>query len=309
MATRMQQRRGTSSQWTAANPVLGDGEIGIEKDTGVVKVGNGVSTWNQLSPILGSSYLPLLGKAYDSERLDGLDSSAFLLANDATVARKSYVDTGDTAVLNSFAGTSTTRKLSYHWGDVTAFPTVGVLTGDTCRRTNLGNSLWTYDGTNWWPNAPLLGKLWRMGGAPTSATINQAQQIALNTARVNGGFVADTTTFFDLTLPLDGFYRFLGGLYMTNAATGQVGVWLNRIRATVADVMCSNGGIGYKPSSNIDNFWTWTTPGAPLKAGDRVRMYINNYSNSSLSYFGSGEAQGTWFEAQWIGPLNGAAAI
>lgn len=85
MATRMQQRRGTSAEWAAANPVLADGEVGYEKDTGVVKIGNGTSTWNQLSPILGSSYLPILGKAYDSERLDGLDSTAFVQKSADTV--------------------------------------------------------------------------------------------------------------------------------------------------------------------------------------------------------------------------------
>ena len=48
MATRMQQRRGTSSQWTAANPVLAAGEIGFETDTSKFKMGNGTSTWSEL---------------------------------------------------------------------------------------------------------------------------------------------------------------------------------------------------------------------------------------------------------------------
>ena len=48
MATRMQQRRGTAAQWTAANPVLASGEIGFETDTGKFKMGNGSSTWSQL---------------------------------------------------------------------------------------------------------------------------------------------------------------------------------------------------------------------------------------------------------------------
>ena len=48
MATRMQQRRGTAAQWTAANPVLAAGEIGFETDTSKFKVGNGSSTWGNL---------------------------------------------------------------------------------------------------------------------------------------------------------------------------------------------------------------------------------------------------------------------
>jgi hypothetical protein len=49
MATRMQQRRGTAAQWTAANPVLAAGEIGFETDTSKFKMGNGSSSWSALT--------------------------------------------------------------------------------------------------------------------------------------------------------------------------------------------------------------------------------------------------------------------
>ncbi len=49
MATRMQQRRGTASQWTTADPILAAGEIGFETDSGKFKIGNGSSTWSSLS--------------------------------------------------------------------------------------------------------------------------------------------------------------------------------------------------------------------------------------------------------------------
>lgn len=45
MASKIQLRRGTASQWSTVNPVLSDGEPGVEKDTGRVKFGDGVSTW------------------------------------------------------------------------------------------------------------------------------------------------------------------------------------------------------------------------------------------------------------------------
>lgn len=48
MATRMQQRRGTAAQWTAANPVLAPGEIGFETDTNKFKVGDGDNQWGDL---------------------------------------------------------------------------------------------------------------------------------------------------------------------------------------------------------------------------------------------------------------------
>jgi hypothetical protein len=49
MATRMQQRRGTAAQWTAANPTLAAGEIGFETDTNQFKMGDGANAWSELS--------------------------------------------------------------------------------------------------------------------------------------------------------------------------------------------------------------------------------------------------------------------
>lgn len=42
-------RRGTASQWTTANPVLGAGEPGFETNTGQFKIGDGTTAWNSLS--------------------------------------------------------------------------------------------------------------------------------------------------------------------------------------------------------------------------------------------------------------------
>jgi major tropism determinant Mtd-like protein len=48
----MKQRRGTTAEWTSSNPILADGEIGIDKDTGEIKVGDGVTFWSVLPVIL-----------------------------------------------------------------------------------------------------------------------------------------------------------------------------------------------------------------------------------------------------------------
>ena len=49
MATRMQQRRGTATMWTNANPILGVAEIGYETDTNKFKIGDGTNRWADLS--------------------------------------------------------------------------------------------------------------------------------------------------------------------------------------------------------------------------------------------------------------------
>ena len=46
-------RRDTSSNWTAANTILADGEFAKETNTGKIKLGNGVTAWNSLAYFTG----------------------------------------------------------------------------------------------------------------------------------------------------------------------------------------------------------------------------------------------------------------
>lgn len=48
MAVQIQVRRGTAAEWVAENPLLSQGEIGVELDTLQLKIGNGVLQWNSL---------------------------------------------------------------------------------------------------------------------------------------------------------------------------------------------------------------------------------------------------------------------
>lgn len=72
MATRIQLRRGTSSSWDIANPILSGGELGFETDTNRFKIGNGTSQWSVLN--------------YFSDILTTLSASAYALeeANEYT---------------------------------------------------------------------------------------------------------------------------------------------------------------------------------------------------------------------------------
>ena len=43
------QRRGSASEWTSVNPILGPGEIGVEEGPPIkIKIGNGVDAWTAL---------------------------------------------------------------------------------------------------------------------------------------------------------------------------------------------------------------------------------------------------------------------
>jgi hypothetical protein len=48
MANRIQLRRGGAQEWANANPILAQGEFGVELDTGRIKIGDGVTAWNTL---------------------------------------------------------------------------------------------------------------------------------------------------------------------------------------------------------------------------------------------------------------------
>jgi len=49
MAVTIKLRRGTATNWSTNNPTLAAGEVGIETDTGKLKIGNGSTAWNSLA--------------------------------------------------------------------------------------------------------------------------------------------------------------------------------------------------------------------------------------------------------------------
>jgi archaellum component FlaC len=106
MATRMQQRRGTAAQWTAANPVLGAGEIGFETDTNKFKIGNGSTAWTSLSYFVDGN--AVIDGA--PELLNTLNELAAALGDDpsffTTVANNLSSHESDTTNVHGIADTS-----------------------------------------------------------------------------------------------------------------------------------------------------------------------------------------------------------
>jgi len=52
MADIIQLRRDTATNWTSANPVLAQGELGVETDTDKIKVGDGSTAWTSLGYLI-----------------------------------------------------------------------------------------------------------------------------------------------------------------------------------------------------------------------------------------------------------------
>lgn len=53
MLIQMQMRRGTSTEWSSANPVLASGELGLDTSLNKFKIGDGTTAWNSLSYATG----------------------------------------------------------------------------------------------------------------------------------------------------------------------------------------------------------------------------------------------------------------
>ena len=86
--TRFKLRSDTAANWTAANPVLLAGEIGVETDTRRYKIGDGTTAWAGLSYYIDG--VAIRGQC--SKMTDG--------AIDIT-AQGSYISTGLTATLDT----------------------------------------------------------------------------------------------------------------------------------------------------------------------------------------------------------------
>jgi hypothetical protein len=104
MATRMQQRRGTASQWTSANPVLNAGEMGWESDTNKFKIGDGTNHWADLDYFtdINSTTNPSFGTSIIFEGATANDFETTVAVTDPTADRTiTFPDATGTVALTS----------------------------------------------------------------------------------------------------------------------------------------------------------------------------------------------------------------
>lgn len=58
ISTTFQLKRGLAAAWERANPILAPGEPGWTLDTHILKIGDGITPWNDLSSISGANINP-----------------------------------------------------------------------------------------------------------------------------------------------------------------------------------------------------------------------------------------------------------
>jgi hypothetical protein len=97
MATRIQVRRGTTSEWNTANPILTEGEFGYNTTLDKFKIGDGTSTWSVLEYVPTSADLSSsLGDYIALTEKGGADGVAELDASKNVITALSVVFEGAT---------------------------------------------------------------------------------------------------------------------------------------------------------------------------------------------------------------------
>jgi len=105
MATRIQVRRGTGAAWTTSNTVLDVGEFGYNTTTNQLKIGNGSTSWNDLTYFVTDSglenslddYIELSDKGA-ANGVAELDGSSNVLTTTAVVFEGSIADAHETTL-------------------------------------------------------------------------------------------------------------------------------------------------------------------------------------------------------------------
>jgi hypothetical protein len=90
---RIQIKRGLAASWTSANPILATGEIGLETDTGRIKIGTGLAAWTALGYYLSAADKGVNGgiASLDSEGLVPLSQLPITTADWETLDGKPAV--------------------------------------------------------------------------------------------------------------------------------------------------------------------------------------------------------------------------
>lgn len=187
MSTTLQFRRDTASNWTSANPVLAQGEVGLETDTSSYKIGDGSTAWtslnyNQLAPEITS--LLMDGQSSDLSAPGSGNLAVYSKAIGGRMMLKQIGPSGLSTALQPFLARN---KVGY-WdppGNATTVPGVFGYTAPTALGTA---TLRTVAVTN------LFARMRRLGYVSSATAGNLAgayltvAQVTIGDGSGNGGF-------------------------------------------------------------------------------------------------------------------------
>lgn len=105
MAVRIQMRRGAATSWNATDPILAQGEFGLDTTSGQLKIGNGSTSWSGLDYLVTDSglssslgdYIEIVDKGA-ANGVAELNSSSNVLTTTAVVFEGSSADDHETTL-------------------------------------------------------------------------------------------------------------------------------------------------------------------------------------------------------------------
>jgi hypothetical protein len=253
----LQIRRATSSQWDADNPVLLEGELGVDTTTGFIKVGNGVDGWSSLLP-----QAQLTNEINSTSTTVGASALAVKTAYDhaASAIRPSIIDAKGDLIVGSAADTAVNVPIGADNSVLVA------------------NSL-AASGVSWSPSISLAG----------AATFNGAS-VFNNSATFNGTLNAQElsetvvpVTLSSNTASLD--WSSGNVYYISVAPTGNMTFNLTNVPVEqntikTINVIVTQGSTGYIPTSiNINSSsqtirWSGGLAANPTSSSGKIDIFI-----------------------------------
>lgn len=252
MAIQIQKRRDISLNWFTVNPLLADGEEGIEKDTGFSKIGNGIDRWNSL-PYSGDS------RFYTKSEID------ILLTTVSGIDISSH--SGLTGLLNDdhaqYILSNGDRQLSGDWDYGSAsISGTGNFYGNGATLSNIGyvenGDIYFYDSTR---NKHLGAGIIQIGCSRNS--VNTTNQYLRTYDSVSMGISS-------ISLP---FNSTLVGMVMSGQVNTQL--WTAQVRKNNSSTILDSLSI---VNSYENNAWDKNTD---FSTGDIIQVYL---SGTNISY-------------------------
>lgn len=218
MSSLIQFRRDTAANWTSANPVLAEGELGLETDTGAYKIGNGSTAWNGLIYREFTGEAPSLLVEQQSADLSAAPAATMRIYSKPLANRALPKFIGPSGLATAMQPLLARNKIGY-WnppGNGTAVPGVFGYNAPTALGTATTRNVAT---TNLFTRMRRLGYVSSATAANFAGQRQTNTQITLGDGAGLGGFFKVTRFGFSDAAVVSGARSFVGISSSTSAPT------------------------------------------------------------------------------------------
>lgn len=187
MSTTIQFRRDTAANWAASNPILAQGEVGVETDTNAYKVGNGSSAWNSLGYNQLSPEITTLTLNNQTSTPSAPSSENLVVFGKTLAGRMMLRQIGPSGLSTPLQPFLARNKIGY-WaspGNATTIPGVFGYTAPTTAGTATTRSVAT---TSMFTRARRLGYVSAAAAGSLAYQYVNVAQVTVGDGSGNGGF-------------------------------------------------------------------------------------------------------------------------